>query len=141
MTTLMSALQVSMSVEFHGLIPSSDHLHLDGRALFSEVTISSPFRRTPAEPSGELTKLKRAVRPHGAKLVPPAAPLEGCPGIGDHWPDSVQIYDYLIAYKFSLSEVMIAMDCHGWPRIASGSPLIATDCYLIAYKFSPSGVR
>jgi hypothetical protein len=133
-----------MSVEFHGLIPSSDHLHLDGRALFSEVTISSPFRRTPAEPSGELTKLKRAVRPHLAKLVPPAAPLEGCPGIGDQWPDSVQIYDYLIAYKFSLSEVKIATDCHGLPRISTdchGLPRIATDSYLIAYYSSPSEVR
>ena len=41
--------ELSLSVEFHGLTPSSDHLLLDGRALFSELTIASPFRRMPAE--------------------------------------------------------------------------------------------
>ena len=157
--------ELSLSVEYYGLTPSSEHLILDGRALFSELQVSSgefrgaqgssgemrrdqrrsstgarhdlvalptagapsllsslqvlaPFRRTPCEPEGSLTHLKRAVRPHVAKLLPPAPSLEGAPGVGDAWPDNLVIYDYLIGYKFSLKEALEvsvrfpSLNCH-----------------------------
>ena len=54
--------------------------------------------------TGELTTLKRAVRPYTAKLLPPADPLEGAPGFGDQWPEKRLVYDYVLGYKFSLKE-------------------------------------
>ena len=76
---------------------------MDGRALFSQMQLHAPFRRTPVEPSGELTTLQRGVRPHVAKLLPPAVPVEGGLTFGDQWPESRIIYDYVLGYKFSLS--------------------------------------
>ena len=77
----------SVHVEFYGVQPSSGTLSLDGRALFTELSLHAPVRRMPVEPSGELTTLQRALRPTAAKLLPPAAPVPGAPGIGDQWPD------------------------------------------------------
>ena len=101
--------EVHLRVEFHGLTPSSgtSPLYLDGRNLYAEFELSAPFRRTPAEPSGSLTRIERAVRPHACKLLPPVEPLPGAPSLGDKWPsDQRVIYDYLLGYKFALKEKM-----------------------------------
>jgi tripeptidyl-peptidase-2 len=95
---------LSARIEFYGVDPSSEELLLDGRQLYSRVELVAPFRRTPCEPNGSLTQLHRAIRPHDAKCLPPAPPCEGCPGVGDMWPGNRRIYDYLLSYKFSLSE-------------------------------------
>jgi len=95
---------VTMRIEFYGLEPSARQLTLDGRTLFGELQIHAPFRRIPAEPAGELKQLVRGVRPHAAKLLPPIAPVCGAPGLGDHWPENRVLYDYILAYKFSLKE-------------------------------------
>ena len=99
--------ELSMTIDFYGLQPSSGTapLLLDGRELFGSFEIHSPFRRTPAAPSGELSRLERAVRPTAAKLVPPVAPLDGAPGFGDTWAqDKRVLYDYLLKYTFSIKE-------------------------------------
>lgn len=108
--------QVHLHVEFYGLSPSTGGvgpntgttapLLLDGRSLFGELEVLSTLRRMPCQPSGELTKIERAVRPHAAKLLPPIAPLPGAPGLGDTWaaPDRRIVYDYVLAYKFTLKE-------------------------------------
>ena len=109
---------VSMRVEFYGLEPSTRSLTLDGRQLFSELMVHAPFRRTPADPAGSLTTLVRGVRPHAAKLLPPLQPISGAPGVGDQWPESRVLYDYVLAYKFSLKESIEAsvrfpsLSCH-----------------------------
>ena len=61
--------EASLTVEYFGLVPSTETLLLDGRALFSELTITAPFRSMPVEPQGELSTLQRAVRPLALTLT------------------------------------------------------------------------
>ena len=44
------------------------------------------------------------MRPHQATLLPPLPPCAGGVGVGDEWPLQVRVYDYVLAYKFSLKE-------------------------------------
>ena len=95
---------LDVSVEFFGVQPSASPLLLDGRELYGELQLSAPFRRTPVEPEGTLRTLRRAVRPHAATLLPPMPPCAGGVGVGDEWPKQVRVYDYVLAYKFTLKE-------------------------------------
>ena len=70
----------------------------------SEITLHSALRRTPASPAGDLTAIHRPIRPHAFKILPPTPSLPAAPGVGNTWPEQLVIYDYLLAYKFSLKE-------------------------------------
>ena len=95
---------LDLTIEFFGVVPSAAPLLLDGRELFGSLELAAPFRRTAVEPEGTLRTLRRAVRLHAATLLPPLPPCAGGPGVGDEWPKGLRIYDYVLAYKFSLKE-------------------------------------
>ena len=96
--------ELDIRVEYHGVTPSVARLHLDGRELYTELELQT-FRRTAVEPAGSLTTLRRSVRPSKAQLLPPVAPCDGAPGVGDAGVGGkLPIYDYVLSYKFALKE-------------------------------------
>ena len=110
--------ELDIRVEYFGVTPSVARLHLDGRELYTELELHT-FRRTHVEPAGSLNTLRRSVRPHKAQLLPPAAPCDGAPGVGDAGVGGkLPIYDYVLAYKFSLKEASDAVTIR-FPSLSS----------------------
>ncbi|MEZ6052871.1 MAG: tripeptidyl-peptidase 2 [Planctomycetaceae bacterium] len=88
--------QVTMSIEFRGLLPDNDELTLPSDGSPLEVMVASQIRREKCEPHGSLTTLRRLLRPTSAKDTPLLSDR-------DRQMDGGPTNQLLLTYDFSLT--------------------------------------
>ncbi len=85
--------EAEFTLQFHGLVPSSDTFTLDGNDLTDSVMVTAPLRDERLSPSGSYKTWRRSVRPTKAEI----RPLDP---VRDRLDDEEQIHEMIITYNF-----------------------------------------
>ena len=89
--------QCDIEVTFHGVVPSSEVIGLNGSDVATRLSVETPLRAERVAPEASLSVLRHGVRPKQAEI----RPLDG---YRDKLPDERQIYELELLYDFSVAE-------------------------------------
>ncbi|MBC8325289.1 MAG: S8 family serine peptidase [Verrucomicrobia subdivision 3 bacterium] len=85
--------EAEFTLQFHGLVPASEVVSMDGNDLTDSVVVTAPLRDERVSPSGSFKTWRRSVRPTNA-VIRPLDPVR------DRLDDEEQIHEMMITYNF-----------------------------------------
>ena len=85
--------EAEFTLQFHGLVPGSEVVSLDGNDLTDSVVITATMRDERVSPSGSFKTWRQSVRPTKA-IIRPLDPVR------DRLDDEEQIHEMIITYNF-----------------------------------------
>ena len=89
--------QVDAELTFHGVLPDSQRIVLDGAELVTPLGLTSPLGPQRVAPKGSLDTLRQTLRPTSFEI----RPLDGR---RDLLPESRQMFELVLEYGFKLDE-------------------------------------